>query len=70
MLPVHSEHWLSPTQAANRLQLSPQRVRQLVDEGKLAAMATPLGRLISADAVAALATARQHAANRPPDDAA
>jgi excisionase family DNA binding protein len=65
-----SEDWLSPTQAANRLGLSPQRVRQLVGEGKLAATVTPLGRLISAADVAALAASRAQAAERSPDPAA
>jgi excisionase family DNA binding protein len=67
---ICSEDWLSPTQAANRLGLSPQRVRQLVGEGKLAATITPLGRLISAADVTALAAARAQSADRPPDNAA
>jgi excisionase family DNA binding protein len=69
MATVGSEEWLSPTQAANRLHLSAQRVRQLVAEGKLEAVATPLGRLISAAGVAALAAERQ-SAGRPSGDAA
>ena len=38
--------WLRIGEAAHRLQLSPQRVRQLIDQGKLAAIRTPLGRLV------------------------
>ena len=46
--------WLSPAQAARRLELSAQRVRQLADAGTLECVNTSLGRLISAESVAKL----------------
>jgi excisionase family DNA binding protein len=42
---------LSPSQAAKVLGLTPARVRQLVDAGKLEAERTALGRLIPAKSV-------------------
>lgn len=45
---------LTPTAAALRLGCSAARVRQLCDEGKLDAIKTPLGRLISADSLDSL----------------
>ena len=50
---------LTPAQAALRLGLSGQRVRQLADRGELASIRTPLGRLIDAAAVDELAAQRQ-----------
>lgn len=52
---------LSVGQAARLLGLSPARVRELVDQGKLTAERTPLGRLISAKSVEALRLARESA---------
>lgn len=49
---------LSPSQAGRRLGVSAHRVLQLVNEGRLPAQMTPLGRLIPADAVDALAAER------------
>lgn len=52
---------LTTSQAARVLGLSAQRVRQLVDEGKLQATVTPLGRLLDAESVLKLYTERQEA---------
>ncbi len=49
---------MTPAQAARRLGLSADRVRQMVAEGKLPAVVTPLGRLLPASAVDALAAER------------
>ena len=40
------QHWLTPTQAGRRLELSAERVRQLTAEGRLACIRTALGRLL------------------------
>ena len=61
-----SDEWLTPTQAANQLQRSPQRVRQLGAAGKLRALTTPLGHLVAASDVAAMLAAREAP---PPEDA-
>jgi excisionase family DNA binding protein len=53
------ERYLSPSEAARELGISSERVRQLVREGRLAAVRTPLGRLISPEALAALAEQRR-----------
>jgi excisionase family DNA binding protein len=50
---------LSPAQAARRLGLSGQRVRQLADRGTLPSIRTALGRLLDATAVDELAAQRQ-----------
>jgi predicted site-specific integrase-resolvase len=57
--------WLSPLQAARRLHLSPERVRQLLKEGRLAHVVTPLGRLISPESVDALAETRRRRRSSP-----
>jgi excisionase family DNA binding protein len=49
---------LTTGQAAHALGLSERRIRELVDQGKLEAERTPLGRLISAASVEALRLAR------------
>ncbi len=49
---------LSPAEAGRRLGLSVDRIRQLVDHGRLEATRTPLGRLIDAGSVEALAAER------------
>jgi excisionase family DNA binding protein len=43
--------WLSPQQAAGRLGLSTDRVRQLAAQGRLRFRPTPLGRLIDPEDV-------------------
>ena len=48
----------TPSEAAHRLGLTPARVRQLMAEGRLPHRRTPLGRLLDADAVDAMAQAR------------
>jgi excisionase family DNA binding protein len=48
----------TPSEAAHRLGLTPARVRQLMAAGRLPHRRTPLGRLLDADAVDALALAR------------
>jgi excisionase family DNA binding protein len=58
MADLIDEQWLSPAQAALQLHLTPQRIRQLVDTGRLGAVKTPLGRLVKAADVAALAAER------------
>ena len=50
--------WMSPSEAARALGLSSERIRQLTNEGKLAAERTPLGRLIDAEAVRARIAAK------------
>ena len=44
---------------ANRLNLSPERVRQLTVEGALPCLKTPLGRLYKAEAIEAFAILRE-----------
>ena len=56
---IGQSNWLSPAQAARELGLTPQRVRQLLVSGQLRYQATPLGRLIDADAVKALRIERE-----------
>lgn len=51
--------FLSPTQASIELRVSAARIRQMIDEGKLPAIVTPLGRLIPADAVEKLRQERE-----------
>ena len=53
------ERWLAPHQAGRRLNVGTTRVGQLVTEGQLRAMQTPLGKLIDAKSVEALQQARQ-----------
>ena len=50
---------LTPTQASIALRVSSARIRQMIDEGKLPALRTPLGRLIPADAVEILRQERE-----------
>jgi excisionase family DNA binding protein len=57
VLPVEDaarDGWMTTGMAAHKLGLSPQRVRQLVEEGKLTAQRTVLGRLIDPESVTAL----------------
>ncbi len=61
--------WLTPAQAARRLDITPARVSQLLAAGHLAHVATPLGRLIDPESVAARAAERV-GAEGVPDDAA
>lgn len=46
--------WLSPSQAALRLERSAQWVRDLADRGVLNAVRTPLGRLIDPASIDAM----------------
>ena len=39
--------WPSPAQAATRLGVTPTRVRQLLDEGRIGYVRTALGRLVN-----------------------
>jgi hypothetical protein len=57
---VSAEHtrWLTPSQAARELGVTPARVRQLISTGQLPHNWTPLGRLVPAASVAALAAER------------
>ena len=50
--------WLSSTQSAQRLGISSQRVRQLLDDGQLVAVRTSLGHLFDPASVEELVTAR------------
>jgi excisionase family DNA binding protein len=52
------EHWVSLMTAARRLGISPDRVRQLVDAGRVVSWRSPLGRLIDADDLERLARER------------
>jgi|GEM_PF-2882361 len=56
------EEALSPAQVARRLDVTPARVRQMLDRGELPYVATPLGRLIEAADVATLLEKRRVAA--------
>ena len=49
----------SPAQAAHRLQLTPARVRQLLAEGKLDYVETPIGRVVMVESVERLAAQRE-----------
>ena len=51
--------WLAPSQAAKQLDVTPTRVSQLADEGRLKQLKTPLGRLVSASSVDALVQERR-----------
>ena len=55
----HEDRSYTPSEAARRLGLTPARVRQLMADGRLPHRRTPLGRLLDADAVDAMALARQ-----------
>ena len=55
---VGHDNWLSPAQAARVLGVTPQRVRQMTNEGRLRCQWTPLGRMIDFAAVEALRTER------------
>ena len=48
----------TPSEAARRLGLTPARVRQFMADGRLPHRRTPLGRLLDADAVDAMALVR------------
>ena len=52
---------MSPSQAARELGCSVENVRRLMKAGKLAFTETPLGRIVSVEAVAAMKDARQGA---------
>ena len=56
-------YWLTPSQAARVLGVTPQMVRYYCLGGKLEFQATPLGRLINPDSVARLAKEREE--NKP-----
>jgi len=51
--------WLTPATVARMLGVTPCRVRQLVEQGKLACEWTPLGRLIDPQSVEKLARERE-----------
>jgi excisionase family DNA binding protein len=53
--------YLGPTEAARRLGVSADRVRQLCADGRLTFTWSPLGRLIDRDAVERLARERAEA---------
>lgn len=57
MLPIEKaaeEKWMTPSSAARELGMSAAWVRKLVDQGKLIAEVTVLGRLIDPKSVAKL----------------
>ena len=58
------EERLTPTQAAHRLGLSPQRVKQMLAAGQLACLRTPLGALIDPEDLDRLIAERAAAAGR------
>jgi excisionase family DNA binding protein len=43
-----AREYLAPSEAARRLGLSRERVHQLIEEGRLSAVRTPLGRIVPA----------------------
>jgi excisionase family DNA binding protein len=61
---LSSETHLSPTQAARRLDVSYRRVIQLADEGSLAAIRTPIGRIFARADVERLAAERARRSSR------
>jgi hypothetical protein len=56
---LSGKEWVGPAEAARRLGLSGSRVRQLIGEGRLAAVVTPLGRIVPVEAVEAEARRRR-----------
>ena len=58
-MPAESTRWLTPSQAARELGVTPARIRQLLATGRLPHDPTPLGRLIPAASVAELADERR-----------
>jgi hypothetical protein len=50
---------LSPAQAARRLDVTPSRIRQMMETGALAYVRTPLGRLVDSAAVERLRLERE-----------
>jgi len=56
---MDGQHWLTPATAARLLGVTPCRVRQLIQEGKLVCERTPLGRLIDPASVEKLARERE-----------
>ena len=52
------EGWVSVSQAARALGLSSDRVRQLIDSGRLKGSRSVLGRLVDPESLAALVEAR------------
>jgi excisionase family DNA binding protein len=61
---IDHNSWLTPTQAARVLQISAERVRQLVRAGRLRAVITPLGRLLPRAEVEAEAERRRRQAGK------
>lgn len=53
------DKWLSPAEAARRLGLTTQRIRQLMTAGILRHEWTPIGRLVDAAAVESLRLERK-----------
>lgn len=53
--------YMSVSQAATILSITPPRIRQLIQEGRLPFIRTPLGKLIRRDAVEAEVARRGHA---------
>jgi hypothetical protein len=52
------QDWPSPSQVAVRIGITPQRVRQLLDEGRLLGVRTSLGHLIDPASVERLVAER------------
>jgi hypothetical protein len=62
---VMTDEWLSLSQAANRLGLSAQAVRNMADAGRVACYRSPLGRLVAAQDVERLAQERAQRRGAP-----
>jgi excisionase family DNA binding protein len=58
------QEWLSPSEAARELGVTPLRVRQLLSEGRLSHVRTSLGRLLDPADVERLRAERQQARER------
>lgn len=56
---------ITTKEAARRLDLTPQRIRQLMKAGKLTHIQTPLGRLIDPLALERFQVQRHEASNSP-----
>jgi len=61
---LESGRWLSPAQASRLLGVTPQRIGQLLAEGKLQAVKTPLGHLVEVASVERLLAERRQARRR------
>ena len=60
-----SDQFLTPSQAARRLRISPQWVLKLIQSGRLQAVRTPLGHLVEVASVEELRQEREQRGKIP-----